>query len=57
MPRGPKGENRLADVIGNAIKMMRIVIGQENDGLTTAIGGVALRGEPQVRNMTSKHRT
>jgi hypothetical protein len=29
MPRGPKGERRPADVIGNAVKVMRIATGEE----------------------------
>jgi hypothetical protein len=29
MPRGPKGEHRPADVIGNAVKVMRIATGEE----------------------------
>jgi len=29
MPRGPKGEKRPADVIGNAVKAMRIATGEE----------------------------
>ena len=29
MPRGPKGERRPADVIGNAVKVMRIASGEE----------------------------
>lgn len=29
MPRGPKGEKRPADVIGNAVKVMRIAAGEE----------------------------
>ena len=29
MPRGPKGEKRPADVIGNAVKVMRILTGEE----------------------------
>jgi hypothetical protein len=29
MPRGPKGERRPADVIGNAVKVMRILTGEE----------------------------
>jgi hypothetical protein len=28
MPRGPKGEKRPADVIGNAVHVMRIATGQ-----------------------------
>lgn len=33
MPTGPKGEKRLADVIGNAVKVMRIATGEETDEL------------------------
>jgi hypothetical protein len=29
MPRGPKGDRRPADVIGNAVKVMRIATGEE----------------------------
>ena len=31
MPRGPKGEKRPADVIGNAVKVMRIATGEEEE--------------------------
>ena len=31
MPKGPKGEKRPADVIGNAVKIMRIATGEEQD--------------------------
>ena len=31
MPRGPKGEKRPADVIGNAVKVMRIATGEEDE--------------------------
>jgi hypothetical protein len=31
MPTGPKGQKRPADVIGNAVKVMRIATGQEED--------------------------
>jgi len=31
MPRGPKGEQRPADVIGNAVKIMRIATGEESE--------------------------
>ncbi len=33
MPTGPKGERRPADVIGNAVKVMRILTGEEEDTL------------------------
>jgi hypothetical protein len=31
MPRGPKGEKRPADVIGNAVHIMRIATGEIED--------------------------
>lgn len=31
MPRGPKGEKRPADVIGNAVKVMKIAVGEEQE--------------------------
>jgi len=31
MPRGPNGEKRPADVIGNAVRVMRIATGEEAD--------------------------
>lgn len=31
MPRGPRGEKRPADVIGNAVKVMRIATGEEEE--------------------------
>ena len=33
MPKGPRGEKRPADVIGNAVKVMRIATGEEMDEL------------------------
>jgi hypothetical protein len=35
MPKGPKGEKRPADVIGNAVKVMRIATGEEKEDLET----------------------
>ncbi len=34
MPRGPKGEKRPADIIGNAVKVMRIATGEEDEAFT-----------------------
>ena len=31
MPRGPKGQKRPADVIGNAVKVMRIATGEAQE--------------------------
>lgn len=33
MPKGPKGEKRPADVIGNAVKVMKIATGEEEEEL------------------------
>ena len=33
MPTGPKGQKRPADVIGNAVKVMRIATGEEVEEL------------------------
>lgn len=33
MPKGPKGEKRPADVIGNAVKVMRIAIGEASENI------------------------
>lgn len=34
MPKGPKGQKRPADVISNAVKVMRIATGEETDEKT-----------------------
>lgn len=34
MPKGPKGQKRPADVIGNAIKVARIATGEEEEDIT-----------------------
>jgi hypothetical protein len=39
MPRGPKGERRPADVIGNAVHVMRVSTGEiKEDNLTPQTG-------------------
>lgn len=35
MPKGPKGEKRPADVIGNAVKSMRILTGEDEEDIDT----------------------
>lgn len=66
MPRGPKGEKRPADVIGNAVKVMRIATGEEPEdyGRTAESEGknpaaVALGrmgGEARAKAMSAKRR-
>lgn len=36
MPKGPNGERRPADVIGNAVRVMRIATGEETETLPAA---------------------
>jgi hypothetical protein len=35
MPKGPQGQKRPADVIGNAVKVMRIATGEEEEDVPT----------------------
>jgi hypothetical protein len=35
MPRGPKGEKRPADVIGNAVHVMRVLTGEIEETIPT----------------------
>jgi hypothetical protein len=62
MPRGPKGEKRPADAIGNAVMIGRIATGEIED-LTTDDGknaaAVALGrmgGKARAKGMTAKRR-
>lgn len=44
MPRGPKGEKRPADVIGNAIHVMRIATGEIEEDKDSRDGAAITRG-------------
>lgn len=49
MPKGPKGEKRPADVIGNAIKVAKIAIGEieedkDDDGKDKAAQSMGRKG-------------
>jgi hypothetical protein len=61
MPRGPRGEKRPADVIGNAVKITRIAIGEEteeleNDRVKSAAAELRARGRESA-SLTSAQRT
>jgi hypothetical protein len=63
MPRGPKGEKHPADVIGNAVKVMRILTGEEteeippDDGKNKAAQELGRRGgAARAAKMTSERR-
>lgn len=38
MPKGPKGEKHPANVIGNAVKVMRIAVGKDTDTASLNLG-------------------
>jgi hypothetical protein len=62
MPKGPKGQKRPADVIGNAVKVMRIATGEEedtvvDDGKDPAAKSLGKRGgKARAEALTSKRR-
>ena len=47
MPKGPRGEKRSADVIGGAVKVMRIATGEEQEDVQppNLASWVARRGQ------------
>lgn len=63
MPKGPKGEKRPADVIGNAVKIARIATGEETDPLpedgkdpaAKALG--AKGGKARAKKLTPEQRS
>ena len=65
MPRGPKGEKRPADVIGNAVHVMRIATGEitetlkPKDPAAVALGkrGGAKGGKARAAKMTKAQRS
>jgi hypothetical protein len=63
VPRGPKGEKRPADVIGNAIHVMRIATGEieetppPDDGKNPAAVALGrMGGKARAQSMTAKRR-
>ena len=62
MPRGPKGEKRPADVIGNAVHVMRIATGEIEDKVTedgknaAAVALGRMGGKARAEGMTAKKR-
>jgi hypothetical protein len=62
MPKGPRGEKRLADVIGSAVKAMRIATGEEPHdredapALSPAAQLGKLGGVARARKLTAEQR-
>ncbi len=62
MPKGPRGERRPADVIGNAVHIMRIATGEVEDtkadpGKEYARKGGLKGGKARAKALTSKQRS
>ena len=62
MPKGPKGEKRPADVIGNAVKVMRIAVGEDDEGTPSKTKlraqKAGLKGGPaRAESLTSQQRS
>lgn len=60
MAKGPKGEKRPADVIGAAVKVMRIATGEEEDEREATASAAAqlgkLGGAARAKAMTPERR-
>ena len=62
VPTGPKGQKRPADVIGNAVRVMRIATGEEaddvvDDGKDPAAKALGAKGgKKRAENMTPERR-
>ena len=56
MPRGPKGEKRPADVIGNAVHVMRLAT-REIEDTPSKTPKRAKGGKARARVLTSEQRT
>lgn len=63
MPKGPQGQKRPADVIGNAVKVMRIATGEEeeefdDDGKDPAAKALGARGgKARASKLTPEQRS
>ena len=60
MPKGPRGEKRPADVIGNAVKVMRIATGETEDEREATASAAAqlgkLGGAARAKSLTPEQR-
>jgi len=58
MPRGPKGERRPADVIGNAVHVMKIATGEETETLPSVRGrdGGKVGGPSRAASLSKERR-
>ncbi len=61
MSKGPRGEKRPADVIGAAVRVMRIATGEEEEDREATASAAAqlgkLGGAARARNLTKEQRS
>ena len=63
MPKGPQGQKRPADVVGNAVKVMRIATGEEeeefeDDGKDPAAKALGAKGgKARAEKLTPERRS
>ncbi|MCY4592815.1 MAG: RNA-binding protein [Alphaproteobacteria bacterium] len=63
MPKGPHGQKRPADVVGNAVKVMRIATGEaeeeyEDDGKDPAAKALGTKGgKARAEKLSAKQRS
>ena len=63
MPRGPKGEKRPADVVGNAVMIAKIATGEIEDIITddgknaAAVALGRMGGKARAEGMSAKRRS
>ena len=63
MPRGPQGQKRPADVIGNAVRVMQIATGEaeeeyEDDGKDPAAKALGAKGgKARAKKLTAEQRS
>ena len=60
MPRGPKGEKRPADVIGNAVKVMRLAAPESAKGRYSPAECIGIRknrieGNPDMDHVSTSY--
>jgi len=60
MPKGPQGQRRPSDVIGAAVKVMRIATGEEAEDVPSPASAAAtlgkLGGAARARKLTAEQR-
>ena len=62
MPKGPQGQKRPADVIGAAVKIMRIAVGEETEELDQTPASAAaqlgrLGGAARAKSLTAEQKS